>query len=167
MFASYLTWYLLKFWILSHLLEGFWILILSSKFSLDIYSNFKLSDRKWHEKFENLQGAVWKFRCTLLKVSSSLWPCIMLLACIWQGFLRLQVSDVPERFFRLSQVKWLISGGWVGCCATPTNFSSFDSFSSKFGNISFSDEKMAGLACWSYLNFYFTEKKRLNSSSLL
>ena len=91
--------------------------------------------------------------------------------CYWPAFgkvfLRLQVSDVPERFFRLSQVKWLISGGWVGCCATPTNFSFFDSFSSKFGNISFSDEKMAGLACWSYLNFYFTEKKRLNSSSLL
>ena len=75
-------------------------------------------------------------------------------------FLRLQVSDVSEseseRFFRLSKVKWLICGGWVGCCdVTPTNFSSFDSFSSKFGNIIFTCEKMAGLAYWSYLNFYF------------
>ena len=48
-------------------------------------------------------------------------------------FLRLQVSDVSEseseRFFRLSKIKWLICGGWMGCCATPTNFLTFDSFS--------------------------------------
>ena len=83
MFASYFTGYLLKFWTLSHLLEGVWILIMSFKISLDIYSNFKWFDKKC---CENLQGAVWKFRCVLLKVSSSLWACIMLSTCIRQGF---------------------------------------------------------------------------------
>ena len=64
-----------------------------------------------------MQGTVWKFRCALLKVSSSLWACIILSACIWQGFLRLQVSGLSEseseRFFRLSKVKrffWRMGG---------------------------------------------------------